>query len=341
MNDTRKLLIGAVIALMVFFILISLIGADDFIESVSRVPPYLIGLMLVAALVGIVMMGLSFHAISQSLDFGLSRFEGVALITGVMLSHHLTPFGQAGGEPIGAAIVSKRTKQPYETCLAAVSTFDIINVIPAILVFIFGGLYVAIFNPIIPANLRPYIGAFSIFILTMVALFGLIYRWPRAAQAVLQRLVGGLNRALDYFPFTSSLDPSRLNERLYGYTSAVGIVSGDRWTIAKASTFSTLAFVAQGIMLWLSLFAVDVELSLILAIVIVPISLLAAVIPLPGSGGGIEAVQITLVMVLTGAPFTPTLTAVVLSRGIVYWLPILLGTITIVSVYHADPDTAI
>lgn len=336
MKESRKLIIGGIIAVTIFAILISLVGIDEFVSAVVAVPPERVLLLLATAMVGIVAMGLSFFTVASRLQLGLSRFEAVGLFTSINLAHNLTPFGQAGGEPIGAAVVSKRTKARYETCLASITAFDAINVIPAILIFILGGTYVTVFSPSIPHEMRPYLAAFSIFIFIVVSVAGAIVHWPSTTRHLLSRLVRGLNRILGILPLVPSVEPNRLDQALDGYMQAIRIVSSDRPVLVKASTFSTLAFVSQGTMLYLALGAMDANLSLVLAIVIVQISLLASVIPLPGSGGGTEAAQVSLVMILTETTFSPALIAVVLSRGIVFWLPVILGAIMISAVYLRD-----
>jgi uncharacterized membrane protein YbhN (UPF0104 family) len=60
---------------------------------------------------------------------------------------------------------------------------------------------------------------------------------------------------------------------------------------------------------------------------VVPISAVAGVTPLPGGAGGIESV---LLLLLVAAPLpavtkSVALAAIVVFRGLVYWVPVVLG----------------
>lgn len=323
------MLIGAIVAVVVFTVLISLVGIGAFVRAVGDIPPPLVGLLFLTALAGIASMGSSFYAVSDSLDLGFSPLEAISMFTTINLAHNLTPFAQAGGEPVGAMILSQRSGRPYETCLAAISAFDVINFVPAVLIFVTGSLYIAVFSPQLPSELRPIIGAFGIFVLTVSLIIILIYRWPMRTRRGLERTTGG------FYKLVARLWPSHLPglhsvvSQLRGYTDSLGVVANDHRTIVTSASFATAAFTAQGIVLWLALNALEVHLSVVIAVVIIPISLVASVIPLPGGGGGVEAVQVTLIIALTRDTLGNILTAVVLSRGIVFWLPVLLGMIVL------------
>ncbi len=339
MSTVRNMVLGAIGATVVFALLIALVGVGEFMQTVMTISPRGFGVLVLVALLGIASMGTSFFTINHSLELGFSHLEAVGMFTTINLAHNLTPFGQAGGEPIGAVFVSRHTSRPYETCLAAISAFDVINFVPALLIFVFGGMYVAVFNPTIPADLRPIFGAFSIFVLVVTVAINVIHRWSSSLQHVLERVISRFLRWKDKLAWVPSLGPIDVIERVRGYSEALGVVANRPRVILIASCFATLAFVSQGILLWVALLLVDIQLPLALTIVIVPISLLASVIPLPGGGGGIEALQVTLIIALGGGSIGLVLTAVVLSRGIVFWLPVLLGLLTLGMLRHREKNT--
>jgi uncharacterized protein (TIRG00374 family) len=336
MLSRKQAVTGIVFWLLVFGAFIALSGVGDFVDAVVRIAPTELLLILGAVGVSTVAMGGCLYVLARSIDLGLSPIESVFLNTSVSLAHNLTPFGQAGGAPIGAAILSKRSDGDYEECLAALSAKDIVSFVPAILVFIFGGFYIALYAPTIPTVLRPLLGAFALFVTGIVAAVYGVRRYPENTRAALHRVVGGCNAVLARLPRLPSLNEDDVEGRVQKFADSVGDVAADRPTIILASALATTAFLAQGVLLWLTLGAVGIEVPLALAIFTVPVSLLASGLPLPGGSGGVESVQILVIGAMTAAQPAAAIPAVVLSRGLVYWTPIVLGSLTLFGLQLQD-----
>ena len=329
MLKKKQIAMGVLLWVLVFGAFVTLAGIGDFVDRLSQISATELALILSAVGVGVVSMGSALYVIGRSVGLGLGLVESIFLNTSVSLAHNLTPFGQAGGAPIGAAILSQRSDGHYEECLAALSAKDAVSFVPAILVFFFGGLYILLFEQAVPDALRPLFGAFSLFVVVIVGGAIAIYRYPDAMRRLLGRLVGAVNRAAARLPLLPSLEEEELEERLANFTSSFGELAADRQTIVIASALATSAFVAQGSLLWLTLAAVGIDISVALAIFTVQVSLLASGLPLPGGSGGVEGTQVLMLVTIAGVASAPTITAVVLSRGLVFWTPIVLGSITL------------
>jgi uncharacterized protein (TIRG00374 family) len=333
MLSKRKAAIGVGFWVLIFGAFVTLAGVGDFVDRLTAISSFEIALLLATVAAGTLAMGLCFYVIARSLDLGLGLIESIFLNTSIGLAHNLTPFGQAGGEPIAAAIVSQRSDRPYEECLAALSAKDIVSFVPAILVFTFGGGYIVLFERSVPEQLRPLFAAFTAVVVIAVTTFFAIRRYPTVTRATLHRLVGGLNRVVSHLPYITGFDEDEIEHRIHNFSDSMGQVAADRPTVVLSSAFATTAFVLQGYLLWLALQAVGVDIPVILAVFIVPVSLLASGLPLPGGSGGVESVQVLLILATTaGAATAPTITAVVLSRGLVFWTPIVLGSLTLATV---------
>jgi uncharacterized membrane protein YbhN (UPF0104 family) len=74
---------------------------------------------------------------------------------------------------------------------------------------------------------------------------------------------------------------------------------------------------------------VEVSIPLAVAVFVVPVSLLASALPLPGGSGGVEGAQVLLVLGITGGNETAIIAAVTVSRGLVFWTPIVVGSLTL------------
>lgn len=331
----RQAGMGIIIWLLIFGAFVTLAGFKDFAATITQITPSEFAVILSAVAVGVLSMGSSLYVISRNLDIGISWPEAIFLNTSVSLAHNLTPFGQAGGAPIGAVVLSERSGSPYEECLAAISMKDMISFVPTLLIFSIGGPYLVFFEESLPDRLRPMFGIFSLLVIVAFLLVMGVRTYPELVRSLLQKLVKVMNRTIARLPVIPSLDEQEVEERVQNFSDSIGTVASHKPTMIAAITLATTSFVAQGTLLWLALQAVGVDIPVILAIFIVPVSLFASGLPLPGGSGGVEALQILILGATTAAATTPTITAVVLSRGLVYWTPIVLGSLTLV-VFQLD-----
>ncbi|SDJ93944.1 conserved hypothetical protein [Halovenus aranensis] len=329
MLDKKQALTGIILWALVAVAFATLAGVGDFVDRLSGITAPEFAVMLVAVTVGVVAMGSCLYVIARNLGLGGSLIETIFLNTSVSLAHNLTPFGQASGVPIGAAILSKRFEGNYEESLAALSMKDIVSFAPAIVVFIFGGGYLALYEQSIPDRIRPLVAAFAGFVFLLCAVALAVYRYPEYMRAVIRRLVAGTNRLASRLPFVPSLSPEEVDSRITNFLDSIAQIAGNRRTLALASLFATSSFVAQGTLLWLTLAAVGVEVSVVFAIFTVQASLLASGLPLPGGSGGVEGVQVLMLIATVGVSREAVIPAVILSRGLVFWTPIVLGSITL------------
>jgi uncharacterized protein (TIRG00374 family) len=331
MLSKRQVVTGITLWLLVFGAFVILTGPEEFRGNIDAISYEELAVMLVAVAAGVVSMGLCLYVLARNLGLGLSAVESVFLNAAVSLAHNLTPFGQAGGIPVGAAIVSTRSTSRYEEILAALSMKDIVSFVPAILIFVFVGPYLLLVEQSIPATIRPILGAFSLFVVLICGLVVAIHRNSARAHRLLQRIAAGVNRTVARLPRVPALDADELERRLDDFSDSLGELASHRPTVVLASAFATGSFLAQGTLVWLTFGAIGVEIPLSLAIFSVPVSLLASGLPLPGGTGGVEAVQITVITVFVGVATGSATTAVVLSRGLVFWTPIVLGTLTLLA----------
>ncbi len=331
MLSNKQVLTGILLWVLIFGAFVTLAGITDFLTHLGAITPREFGGLLLAVAVGVVAMGSCLHVISRYLGLASSLIETIFLNTTVSLAHNLTPFGQAGGAPIGAVILARRYDGDYEECLAALSIKDIVSFTPAILVFVFGGGYIVLFVDEVPGELQPLFAGFALFVIAVVAVVLTIRRYPTRMRRVLRLIGRRINLIASRIPFVPSLDPDELAARIDNFADSMGEIASDRPTVALASALATTAFVAQGCLLWLTLDAVGIDVPVALAIFIVPVSLLASGLPLPGGSGGVESVQILMLLATTEATSSATITAVVLSRGMVFWTPIVLGSLTLLA----------
>lgn len=329
---TRHILVGLATWVVIFGVFILLAGPTEFIDATSTLSrTQLAGILGMKAL-GTIFMGFVLYTVSRGAGLEVGPVESIFLNTTVSLVNNFTPFGQASGLPAGGLVMSRWTGDSFENCLAALSMKELVGLTPGILVMLFGGSYIALYNPVIPDRVRSLVAVFTVSIGVFVIVVGLVYRNPDPAIRLIHRFVAALNRGLGYLPWISPIDETEVRERVDSFTGSVDKISSNKPIVVVAATFTTLATITQGALLWIALEGVGVDVSLVLVIFIVPVSLLASAIPTPGGSGGIEGAQILLIIAMTSGGRTQIITAVIITRGLVYWTPIVIGSLTLAGI---------
>lgn len=322
--------VGAWVVIYGAFILLA--GPTEFINEASKLSQNRLAAILLVNALGTVCMGLVLFTVSVGAGLNVSPIESIFMNTTVNLANNFTPLGPASGVPAGGVVMSRWTGQSFEKSVAALSTKELVGFTPGILVMLLGGSYITLYDATIPGQIRSLVTVFTLSIAAFVVVIGLIYRNPNPAKRVIRRIVSTLNRGLAYVPGVSGVDESEIRQRVDSFSESVEQISTNKPVVFAASTLTTAATVTQGILLWLALGGVGVSVSLALVVFIVPVSLLASAVPTPGGSGGIEGAQILLLLGITGGERAAIITAVVLTRGLVYWTPIIVGSLTLTGI---------
>lgn len=328
----RHVAVGVLAWVAIYSVFILVAGPTEFIDEASKLSQSRLAAILFVNALGTTCMGLVLFTVSWGAGLNVSPIESIFLNTTVNLANNFTPFGQASGLPAGGVVMSRWTGQSFEKSVAALSTKELVGFTPGILVMLFGGGYITLYDATIPDQTRSLVAAFTVSIAAFVVVIGLIYWNPDPAKRIIHRLVSTLNRGLVYLPGISKVDQAEIRERVDSFSESVEQISTNKPVVVIAAALTTAATVTQGILLWLALGGVGLDVSLAVVIFIVPVSLLASAVPTPGGSGGIEGAQILLLLAATGGGRAAVITAVVLTRGLVYWTPITVGSLTLTGI---------
>ena len=337
----RATLLAFAAAVVVFAVLLVVVGVDDVLVALAGADPGLAGLVVLSTLGWLAAWALALRVVLGVLGVSVSPLAAFFVFAGATFSNNVTPFGQAGGEPVTALLISRVTDAEYETGLAAIASVDTLNFVPSIALALFGAGYFA--TAVTLGTNRNVAAAVVVVVVLAVAVPGLIsLAWSRRyeleARAV-SVVVPLVRRATRRLPRVSVPTESGLERRVDGFFRAIERVGAEPWSLAAALGLSAVGWGFQMAGLWLAFHAVGTPIPLSVALVVVPIAAIAGVTPLPGGAGGIESV---LVLLLLAAPLAAVsqsvaLAAVVVFRGAVYWVPVLLGG-TVAAVASARPD---
>lgn len=329
----RWAVLGFAGALGVFVVLFFFIDLDRVITTLGRADLSVIGLMVVGALGWLLAWSLSLRTVLFVFDTELSIHRSFLAYASALFSDNITPFGQAGGEPVAAVFISRISKIRYETALASIASVDAINFVPSITLALLGFVYLTLFRTV-DTDLMPEVVVIGSLALVVPTVLYLSWRFRSLlGDSVLAVLNGALGLLGRFIPGVPLPDSVQLQEYIENFFHSIERIAHDRRRISIALSFSALGWLAQIIVLWLSFASLGYRIPFGIALIVVPLGAIASVVPLPGGLGAIDAALIGLLTSLTTVNLAAVTAAVVLFRGLIYGLPTIIGasTITLVS----------
>ena len=336
-DQLRATVVGFLGAFAVLGVLLSLVGVGDLVDVLQGASLELVALVLAVTVGWLTAWSVALRTVLGVLGIRLSVVRSFLVFSGAMFSNNVTPFGQAGGEPVTALLIAKVADTEYERGLAAIASVDTLNFVPSITLALVGAAYFAT-ETTFGTRLQLATG---VVIALALLVPGAVYLGWRNRYALEARAVGALvpliRRVAAILPVFSAPTAASVESRIGHFFGAIERVATDRTGIAVSLAASTLGWTFQMIGLYLAFQAIDQPVPFSAMLFVVPMGAIAGVTPLPGGAGGIEAVLVAVLAALPSVSVSATaaLGAVIIYRGAVYWVPVIIGG-TVVSVIGAD-----
>jgi len=323
----RTTLLGFLVAAAVVVGLAALVGIEDVVRTLRAANPT--GVATVGALIfgWVACWGLGMRAALRSYGASVSPWTGLLLSAGAGFANNVTPFGNAGGEPLTTLLVAERTSVRYERGLAAMAAVDAINIVSSVSFAVVGLAWLAVAGSL---NGELATAAAVVAGVVVIGGGGAVGLWRRRRR-VTARLTGGLTRLLDWLarlvPRFSPPDRAALARRVEGFVDDLEHIAADRRTLVAVLGYSLAGWLCQLVALTAAFAAIGAPIPLTAAFVAVPVASVALALPLPGGAGGIESALVGVLVATPLATVTPdtAVAGVVLFRGFAYWLPTTLG----------------
>jgi len=335
-GDRLATVLGFAGALAVLTGLVWFVGVGDVLDALSDARPLVVALVVLVAVVWLSSWGMALRTVLHSLGAPIKASMAVLVFAAAVFSNNVTPFGQAGGEPVSALLISQASDSEYETGLAAIASVDTLHFIPSVALALVGFTFVAAGAVRLGRNL--VFAAIALVVLAVAipvgAYLGWRYRYELEA-AVVRALTPVIRRVGHVLPKREPPSPATIEHRIEGFFTAIDRIAGDRRTLLLSIGFSALGWLSLATALWLSLYALGTVVPFSATVLVVPVAAIAAITPLPGGSGAIETVLVTLLVATTPATGGVALSAVLIYRGATYWLPIVVGG-GVASVLGAD-----
>lgn len=325
LGDLRTIVVGFVAATAVLLVILSLAGINEVMTTLSLADGRVIVLVGVVAIMWLFSWSMSLRTILGVLGVRISVLRAFSLYAGATFANNVTPFGQAGGEPFAALLISRTTHADYESSLGAIASVDSINFVPSISFALVG---VAYYATVLTLGHAAVMIVLSIVALAIAVPIVAVLGWRKRdtiemhiATAVVS-VVGGLAR---FVPHVTPTTRPAVIHRLRGFFDAIERVAGDRRSLLLSLLFSALGWLFTAVSLWLSFYALGHTVPLAAVLFVVPIGSIASIAPLPGGLGGVDAVLVLLLVPIAGVSVPTASAAAVIHRGATYLLPVLIG----------------
>jgi hypothetical protein len=324
-GNLRATLVGFAGALCALAALSWLVGIDDILDALSMADPPVVAVVVGVAVCWLTAWGLSLRTVLGVLGAPITIPVAVLVFAGATFANNVTPFGQAGGEPVSALLVSRASDSEYETGLAAIASVDALNFVPSIVLALVGLGYFA--TTITFGENLEFVSVVVVgfaLALVLAVYFGWHNRY-RVERAAVDTLTPLARRVGAVVPRLSPPGRAALEGRIEGFFTAVERVGTNPRGLLLALGFSAAGWVGLATSLWLSLFALGYTVPAAVVFVAIPAGAMAGVTPLPGGLGGVELVLGVLVAATTPIPEATVLAAVAIHRGATYALPTIVG----------------
>jgi hypothetical protein len=311
------LLLGG--ALMAAFL--SVVGPGEVSRALWRVPPARLGSLLLVGVAPLVFWGIGLQLVFGRLGRPLPIGKSVLLFSASGFCNAITPFGQAGGDPLAAVLFGRAIGADFETGLAAIGSLNAINRIATVFLGLLGVGYLGSTLTAGGSLGRAALVVAGLAIAGTVVLL-VCWRYRRrlvgAFAAVLAPIVRGVVRLV---PGADPPARESIERRGRRFVGALERIASDPVRLTAVFGLAVAGQLAVASALWVALASFGADASLAVVLLVIPIAKVGAVAPTPGGVGSTEGLLAMLLVSTTGASPPTAGATVMLYRLSAFWLP--------------------
>lgn len=300
------------------------VGVDAVETVLGRVGPGEAVALAVLGAVPIVLWGVALYLVLRRLGVAATLPTAVALFAASGFLNNVTPFGQAGGDPVSGALVARVEQTAFERGFAAVVSVSAANTVAIVGLGVVGS--GALFGTAAGARTPGVVGVTVVSTVAVGVVAGLAWRRRERLVVRVGRGLGDrLARVGGSIPRVDPPDPDVVVRRGRGFVAALERIAGDRRLLAAALLLGVGGHLAVAATLWLALAAFDATLPPAAVVVVVPAARVAGLSPTPGGTASAEALLTGLIVAVGGVGVPVAAAAALLYRAAAFWLPTLGG----------------
>lgn len=300
------------------------VGGRHVLDALSAADPALVAATVGLGLCWLFAWSLMLRVVLGTLGIDVPLGESFFVYAGAVFANNVTPFGQAGGEPVAALLISKVSDARYETGLVGIAIVDVVNVVPSISLVLVGVGYYAT-NFAVGRRLLTAVGTAVALVVAVSATMGLAWRYRRALVDRTSGTVAAVVARLRSGRIDATVVERDVRDRMTRFFEHIEQVATDPRRLAIALGLSLSGWLFQSAALLVAMAAVGNSVPLYVALFVIPLANVAGAAPLPGGLGGIEASFVVLLVSTTAVPAPAITAAVLIHRAAIYWLPVVIG----------------
>ncbi|MFB6227094.1 MAG: YbhN family protein [Halobacteriales archaeon] len=315
-----KTVVGFVVAAILLYLLGFVAGWDKIVATLRDARPRWLALACLSTLFGLVAWGKAWQVVLAVIGIEIQFRRLVVTYFAATFANYVTPFGQAGGEPFIAYVLSQDTGASYEDSLASVVTADLLNLLP-FFNFAAVGLAALALRAQLPSTVRPLAVGLTALAVAIPAFIYAGWNYRDAVEAGVLRLLAPIARR------TERLSIGGVRDRIEQFYGSLEVLAAEPRELLYALVFSYLGWVLFALPLYFAALTIGREIDLLLVLFIVPASTIAGVLPTPGGTGGVETVLVLLLGPLVGLTVPTAAAMALVYRVASYWFAIVVGGI--------------
>lgn len=245
----------------------------------------------------------------------INLLDGIRLFLATMFANTVTPFGQIGGEPFIAYLLSRGTETPYEESIGAVMAADIVNAIPFFTLSITGIAIFLLTEPMIPV-IETILKGMGVLLGVLLLLFIVLWRYEPQALRLLGYIGCLIEKTMDVIgrDRLDAVDRDFMVTKGKNFFDVFHTLLRHRRQVGVALLVTHAAGLAGITGVYFMIVALGFSPPFSALLFIVPASMVASYLPMPGGIGGIEVMMTALLVTVTSVSTPIASSAVLLNR---------------------------
>lgn len=304
---------------------LGLIGPGALRRALGHVPPRRLVSLVIVGTVPVFFWGFGLHVVLDRLGHAPRPVTSLLLFAASGFLNGITPFGQAGGDPVAAVLFRRALGTDFETGLAAIGSVNALNRVGSVFLGLVGVGYLGsrlAFGRTLEDAALLVAGAVA------AALVGTAVAW-RYREAIVLGVAAVLVRVVrpvaHWVPGLDAPSHEAVERRGYRFVEAVDVLASAPGRLVVVFAAGLAGQLAVAATLWVALASLGGDPPFAVVLLIIPVAKLAGAAPTPGGFGSAEALLLALIMATTGIGAVDAGAAALLYRAGAFWLPSLVG----------------
>jgi len=328
----KKNALLTVLATIILGFTVYLADVSRVLSAIKSANKYYLFLSLLLGILILFLRSKVWHSFFEKLNLGISQSRSFKLFSTGEFLNNVTPFGQAGGQPLMAYIISDNSDSKYEESLATVVSADFMTGFPLLTFGLLSAIYFSLNG--LESETVSQVAIFSVVAITFTS--GLVYTlWFKAGkiEAVILRV---FERIIPWDPWIQKIDNA-----LDNIQETFETFGDDPRGLVKPGIYAHISFITDISVLYIVLLSLGVSVNPLYLFLAFPIANLSKSAPTSGGSGVYELTLASILSVTLGIEFAVAVASALLYRLTTYWVAIVVGYFFFSKLNHSSLEEKI